>query len=185
VSTLAVILAAGEGSRFTGPTPKLLAPLGGTPLVRWAIDHAVEADLGEVVVVVGAVELGDVVPPGVKVLRNDRWAEGQSTSLAVAVAHARVAGHDAIVVALGDQPGIEPAAWRAVAAATTPIAIATYGGKRGHPVRLASEVWPDLPASGDEGARALLRGRDHVVGEVPCHGRPGDIDTVEDLDRWS
>jgi len=43
----------------------------------------------------------------------------------------------------------------------------------------------DLPSSGDEGARALLRGSKHAVGEVPCDGHPGDVDTVEDLERWS
>jgi nicotine blue oxidoreductase len=185
VTTLAVVLAAGEGSRFTDNSPKLLAPLRGRPLIAWATAAALEADLAGVVVVQGAVDLATAVPAGVELIDNPRWREGQATSLAAAVAHAEQAGHDAIVVALGDQPGIEAAAWRAVAAAMTPIAVATYAGQPGHPVRLHRDVWPLLPVAGDEGARALLRERPDLTSAVPCSGQPDDVDTVEDLERWS
>lgn len=188
MTTAAVILAAGGGSRFAGDAHKLVSDFRGRPLVTWAVDAAVGAGLAEVVVVQGAVDLVDVVQANVTMLTNDRWAEGQATSLGVAVAHARAAGHDAVVVGLGDQPLLAPSAWRAVAFAprTPPIAVATYQGRRGNPVRLASTVWDLLRFEGDEGARELMRREPGLWGEVACaEGNPADVDTVEDLEQWS
>jgi len=178
-----VVLAAGGGSRFAGGTHKLLAPLRGRPVVAHAIDAAVAAGLDAVYVVVGAVEVP--VPDGVAVVRNERWADGMATSLAAGVAAARAGGHDAVVVGLGDSPEVTAEAWRLVAAAPGPAAVAAYPGRRGHPVRLAAEVWDRLPASGDEGARSLLAELGPLVTEVRCPGSPADVDTVEDLPRWN
>jgi nicotine blue oxidoreductase len=119
-------------------------------------------------------------------IRNEAWASGQATSLAAGVAAVAAAGHDVVVIGLGDQPLIGPDAWQAVAASTaTPIAVASFGGERRPPVRLAAEVWPLLPKSGDDGARVLMRGRPDLVTAVPCSGEAVDIDTQEDLERWS
>lgn len=186
MTTAAVVLAAGGGSRFGGDGHKLLAPLRGRPLVAWAVEAAVVAGLDEVVVVTGAVPLDEVMPPGVTLVHNPHWAEGMATSVAVGVHVAEARGHDAVVVGLGDQPFVPAEAWQAVAAATgAAIAVATYEGRRGNPVRLAREVWALLPTDGDEGARALMRSRPDLVQAVPCHGEPADVDTVEDLTRWS
>lgn len=186
MTTAAVVLAAGAGSRFVGPTHKLLAPFRGRPLVAWALETAVAAGLDATLVVTGAVDLGGLVPKEATVVRNERWAEGQATSVAAAVAAAARAGHDAVVVGLGDQPLVPASAWRAVAAADgVPIAVATYAGRRANPVRLAASVWPLLPETGDEGARALMRRQPDLVGEVACDGAGSDVDTTEDLRRWS
>lgn len=182
----AVVLGAGGGRRFEGPTSKLLAPFRGRPLVSWAVDAALEADLDEVMVVTGAVDLAGALPPTITVLRNEGWASGIASSLRVAVDWCGRRGHAGAVVGLGDQPLVPPEAWRAVAAATgAPIVVATYAGRRRNPVRLDSSVWPLLPVSGDEGARALMRSRPTLVGEVACPGDPADVDTVEDLRTWS
>lgn len=174
------MLAAGGGRRFTGDGHKLLAPFRGRPVVAWAVDAAVASGL-DVAVVTGAVGLD--LPDGVLEVRNERWAEGQATSLQAALVAAE--GRDAVVVGLGDQPLVEPEAWRRVAAADASLAYATYDGRRGNPVRLAAEVWPLLPAEGDEGARRLLEDRADLAVPVACPGNPLDIDTREDLARWS
>ncbi|WP_208027355.1 nucleotidyltransferase family protein [Rhabdothermincola sediminis] len=185
-TVVAVVLAAGGGSRFAGSDSKLLAPFQGRPLVTWAIDAALRAGIGEVMVVEGPIDLGGVLPAGVTRVRNERWKDGMATSLGSALEAVRGWDVAAIVVGLGDQPRVPLTAWRAVARCTDrPIAVATYGGRRGHPVRLAREIWDLLPVSGDEGARVLMRARPELVTEVACVGDPSDVDTLEDLSRWS
>lgn len=180
LTTAAVVLAAGGSSRFEAGQ-KLLAPFRGKPLVSWAVEHALEASLDETIVVVGGTTLP--LPPDIRIVNNPRWAEGLASSVQAALAECAL--HEAVVVGLGDQPFVQASAWRAVAASASPIAVATYGGRRGNPVRLAREIWPLLPVSGDEGARNLIRSRADLVEGVACDGESADIDTVEDLSRWS
>lgn len=184
---IAVVLAAGAGSRFQGDTHKLLAPFRGRPVVTWALEHALAAGLDRTWVVTGAVDLvaAGVVPAGVEALVNPRWAEGQATSLQAAVSAARALGDpvDCLVVGLGDQPMLAPAAWLAVATSTgRPIAVGLFGGQRRNPVRLDRECWDLLPDEGDAGARVVMRAHPDLVMEVACESDPTDIDTVEDLE---
>lgn len=191
MTTAALLLAAGRGRRYVGPEHKLLASFRGRPLASWAMDAASTAGLDELVVVVGAGIEADglraLVPDGARLVVNARAAEGQATSLAAGVEAVDRAGHDAVVVGLADQPLVPAEAWRLVAttAPEAPVVTATFAGARRPPVRLDRSVWPLLPTTGDEGARALLRSRPELVTEVPCPGDPADIDTPEDLARWS
>jgi CTP:molybdopterin cytidylyltransferase MocA len=175
------VLAAGGASRFSGGAHKLLIELRGRPLVQWAVDAASEAGLDDLVVVTGAVEL-DL---DVATVSNPNWSAGMAGSLQEGIAYARSRGHDAVVVGLADQPFVPASAWRAVAAVEAPIVVASFGGVRRPPVRLGAEVWRLLPTMGDEGARAVMRDRPDLVTEVACDGEPADIDTAEDLARWS
>ena len=185
MTTAAVVLAAGGGSRFGGPQHKLLAPFRGRPLVSWALAAASDAGLDEIAVIVGAVDLGALVPSGVTVIENADWATGQASSLQAARFWAAERDHEAMVIGLGDQPLVPAAAWTAVAATPSPIAVATFEGRRRPPVRLSRAVWSLLPTVGDEGARVLMGERPDLVCEVVCDGQPADIDNEEDLHRWS
>jgi CTP:molybdopterin cytidylyltransferase MocA len=147
-----------------------------------AIATAVDAAVGEVIVVTGAVELP--LPTDVVRRHNPDWELGQMTSERAGIAEAASRGHHRAIFGLADQPGIEPSAWRAVARHEGPIVVATYAGRRGNPVRLDEEVWDLLPEGGDVGARILMREHPNLVREVPCTGSPTDIDTVEDLRQW-
>jgi len=182
--TLCVVLAAGAGSRFGGPSHKLTTILGdGRTVAEHAITAALDSAVGRVVVVTGAVALD--LPRGAEALPNPDWADGQAGSLQRAVAEAERRGAEAIVVGLADQPLVGAEAWRRVAAASAPIAVATYADsgpeQPRNPVRLHRSVWPQLPTAGDQGARELIRLQGDRVERVPCPGSATDVDTLEDL----
>jgi molybdenum cofactor cytidylyltransferase len=132
----------------------------------------------------GDVMMGEGAAETVQFIHNANWADGQALSLQVALDEARRVGADAVVVGLADQPGVTPEAWRRVAASRSPIAVATYDGTRGNPVRLHHSIWPMLPSTGDEGARSLMRLHPELVEQIPCPGSAHDIDTREDLQLW-
>ena len=194
--TAAVLLAAGAGSRFTDIRHKLLARLTepGPTIFETSLRHALDADIGPLIVVTGALDettlrsdsgLARLLDhPAVHVRHNSAWADGQAGSLHLGLSPAAELGHDAAVIGLADQPFVPAQSWIEVAGGLGPITVATYDGRRGNPVKLHASVWGLLPASGDEGARVLMRARPDLVVEVPCSGSPADIDTVEDLHQW-
>jgi CTP:molybdopterin cytidylyltransferase MocA len=184
------VLAAGAGSRFGGG--KLLARLGGQPIIEAVLDNLREAPVDEVIVVVGAdaERLREVCERyGVRPVTNEAWERGQSTSV-LAGLRACDKKSRAAVILLGDQPFVGADAVERLVAAFAEganVAVATYGGKRRNPVLFSWEVWPLLEAelAGDEGARSVLRRHPGLVVEVPCEGvgDPTDVDTREDLRR--
>ena len=188
--TLAVVLAAGAGSRFDAPTHKLAAEIDGETVLARAVRAALDASIGPVLLVTGAhrPDLAgfdrELATGRLVVVPNPEWHRGQSTSLLAAVAEARRRHAHAIVVGLGDQPFVRPADWSAVAESRSPIAVAHYPEGPRNPVRLHHSIWPLLPRDGDEGARSLIRLRPELVERVPCEGSPVDIDTLEDLHSW-
>jgi len=186
---VAALLAAGAGSRFHGSTHKLLVTVGAIPLWERSLSRAVAAGFDHVVVITGAVPLvlPDDTSDCVTIRHNPRWAEGQASSVQVAIEAARGFGATAVTIGLADQPFVTTQAWQAVAAADDEchIVVAEYDGRPGpHPVRLDEHVWPLLPTDGDEGARSLLEVHPEWLCRVACLGSGEDIDTVEDLDRW-
>jgi molybdenum cofactor cytidylyltransferase/nicotine blue oxidoreductase len=119
---------------------------------------------------------------GAVVLANADWETGMASSLRTGLDGLRgwPGLIDAALVVLVDMPGMTPAALEKVAAGAGPdaLAIATYDGVRGHPVLLGRDHWAGVAsiATGDEGARRYLAGRDVV--EVDCTGLadPADLD---------
>lgn len=179
-----LILAAGAGTRF-GPEPKLLARLDHRPVLQHVVD-AMEAvaELDPIVVVLGAHR--DRVRAGVHFGRSraivcQEWAAGLSASLRCGVAALPAA--ERVLIALGDGPGLQPAAIRRLLG-SEPGARACYHGVPGHPVLLGLEQLAQLDElRGDVGARELLVGAAMV--ECGDLGSGVDVDTPGDLERLS
>jgi len=178
------VLAAGAARRFGAP--KQLADLDGAPLLEHALRTMSAAPVDRVVVVLGAG--ADEVAAGVDLHGAEpvvcgRWEEGQSASLACGLAE--LAGCEAVVVTLGDQPRVSPDAIRRVISARNDAAAvrAMYNGNPGHPVLLERRLFEQLRnVSGDRGARNLLLSVQ--VLDVPCDDLGGgeDVDTPAELD---
>ncbi|MEL6891320.1 MAG: NTP transferase domain-containing protein [Actinomycetota bacterium] len=209
-TAVGVLLAAGAGTRFDGATHKLLAVLPATASrpaetvaarsLAAAATAASRPPFVGLVVVTGAVDLGGhlLAAHGAghaaraatpSLVHNEHWEDGQAGSVRLGVDAARRLGADVVVIGLADQPDVTVESWLAVADAATapgarPIAVATYGGRPRNPVALHRQVWNELPATGDTGARDLIRLSPSRVTQVPSRGSPADIDTVEDLARW-
>ena len=179
----ALILAAGEGRRFGGT--KQLAELHGRPL----LEHVLEAmtEVSPRVVVLG--HAADKIRRGVNmhgasVVVCEDWDEGQAASLRTGLA--ALPGCDAVVVVLGDQPGMTAEAVAAiVAAAGDEDAVrATYDGTPGHPVLLRRALLERAgELRGDTGFRDLLESATVREVEVGGLADPADIDTREELAR--
>lgn len=181
MSVAALVLAAGGGSRFLGPMHKLLTSYRGRPLVQLTLEAVAGAGFDETAVVVGAIDLTELVPDGMHVLANRDWREGLSSSLRCGIAWCIDRGHSAVVIGLGDTPGVPRSAWQALLATDADVAVASFAGQLRPPVRLSEALYAEIPTTGDVGARVLWH-RPGTV-EVPCDGDPSDIDTLEDLER--
>lgn len=186
-TTLGVLLAAGAGSRFQGPQHKLLAEVHGEPVIALSVRSMTSSGLSACAIVTGAADLSGFTSE-LATINNPQWKSGQRSSVVAAIEYARTHGFDSLVLGLADQPFITADAWSAVASCDSPIAIATYNGVRGNPVKLHSSVWDtflQLDSPADEGARTLIRLHPELVCEVTCEGNYADIDTTEDVEQWT
>ena len=152
-----------------------------------------EGGCSPVVVVLGAGAEQVPEPPGAAVVVNPEWAQGMGSSLRRGLAALEQTQAAACAVLLVDTPGIGAAAVRRVVAAAPAggVAVATYGGARGHPVVIARRHWGQVRqlAEGDVGARPFLAAHPELVRLVPCEdvAAPADLDTPEQVDayvRW-
>ncbi|MET0561194.1 MAG: NTP transferase domain-containing protein [Gaiellaceae bacterium] len=162
----AIVLAAGEASRFGSPKQRILLP--------FVLERLRQTSVDEILVVEGAHELAT---EEARIVRCPEWARGPGASLRCALA---TLGDDvaAAVVVLADGQNLSPQAvervldeWRARGG----VVAASYDGARGHPLALGRTDWDEVP---DEGLR------DRPVHLVPCDdlGSPGDVDVPEDLE---
>ncbi len=185
--TAAVVLAAGRSSRMG--SNKLVAEVGGQPMVRRVAEAALASRAGVVVVVTGhEPERVEAALAGLDVTyaHNALYADGLSTSLRAGLS-ALPDDVEAALILLGDMPLVRPQDCDKVLGALsepdTLVAVATAEGARGNPVAWSRRLFPELKATeGDAGGRALLSRYEDNVTMVEI-GRAGglDADTPEAL----
>jgi molybdenum cofactor cytidylyltransferase len=186
-----VVLAAGRSTRFAGGTgSKLLASVRGTPLVRLAVAAAIDADVGDVVVVTGhqSAEVHQALAAmPARIVNEPRFADGMALSLACGIrAHG---ASDAVMIGLGDQPGMQPNAYRRIAqrwrSTGARIVVPRYAESTApsHPTLFDASLFDELLLlRGDVGARSVIaRHAGEVVEERLAWTAPDDVDTLEDL----
>jgi molybdenum cofactor cytidylyltransferase len=184
----AVVLAAGAASRFGGG--KLLAALEGRPVLQHVLDALSDCGLCETVVVVGddaaAIEAA-MAGPGVRLVRNERPADGLASSLWTGIAALGDEPQAALVV-LGDQPRLRPGVVSTLVAAAEAADVAVVpryaDGGDPNPVLLLRTGWPLISRTlGDRGLGPIFAARPGLVRHVPVPGSNPDVDTLEDLAR--
>lgn len=187
-SPVAILLAAGAGTRFGGG--KLLHPLeDGAAIAAHAARNLIAAGLPVTAVVrPGDFPLAELLEQeGCQVTICPDASRGMGVSLAHGVTAARDAG--GWIVALADMPRIRPATIARVVQALVAgadIAAPAYQGDRGHPVAFSRRFLHELQAQiGDSGARALVQRNQALVRLIDTDD-PGvhfDIDRRNDLSR--
>ena len=188
----AIVLAAGRSTRMGGPN-KLVAEIGGRPLVRIAVEEARASRAHPVIVVTGHErERVEAALAGldVKIVHNPDFAAGLSTSLKTGLA-AMPTEVDGVIVCLGDMPQVRAGMIDQLIGAFDPergalVVVPTINGERGNPVVWSRRFFPDLlGVEGDVGARNLFSRFPEAVVEVPLTGKAAliDVDTPEALKR--
>ena len=189
-----VVLGAGRSSRFGAP--KQLLPFEGTTLLGRVVENANASDLHRVVVVLGRAseELRGSLDFGrAEVVDNAAYGTGCATSL-LAGMDAAGEGCEALVLLLGDQPGVRPgfintalSRWRR----ERPWAsVTSYRGELGHPFVFAREAFGDLRRlHGDKAVWKLIEAYPERVSRTQIDAAlPPDVDTPEDyelaLSHW-
>ena len=112
-SCLAIVLAAGEGTRMKSNISKVLHPVGGLPMVAHVVRAATAAGVGSVALVVGrgAEDVEAAVRPFAGDVSVHFQADRLGTAHAVLAARETIAkGYDDIIVMFGDTPLVDAGA---------------------------------------------------------------------------
>jgi len=187
----AIILAAGLGSRFGGPS-KPLASFRGRPMLAHVLDAALTARTDPVIVVTGHAQdavkrVCETASGAVRLVDNPDYASGLASSLKAGFAALPESAAGAVIL-LADMPLVSAdvidrlvAAFEAAPKASAVIPV--YQGRRGNPALLSARLGGAImQLEGDRGAGPLLRDRDDII-ELPV-ADPAvltDVDTPEGL----
>jgi molybdenum cofactor cytidylyltransferase len=195
MEAVAVILAAGAGTRMGGKAKaSLLLPDGRTFLAA-AVASACAGGCRRVVVVVGRphgqeTRAAALAAGASEIIENPNPDRGMSSSLAVALDHLDPRAVDVVLAWPVDHAKVNASTVAAILRASgrdLMVVPTSSGGRGGHPTAFGASLWPELrnAASLPDGARAVLRADPARVVrvEVLDPGAFFDIDTPDDLEE--
>ena len=189
----AVLLAAGSSSRF-GEANKLVADVGGEPLIRLVARVLMESGIGDLVVVTGHdSEAVEAALDGLtlRFVHNEDWSSGMGRSIARGIRALRPDTPAAFVVP-GDMPFLTIALLHALAGRYADadgrriVVPTTEDGKQRNPVLWPRRRFDELASlDGPEGGKALLKRHRPEALLVPVADESvfADIDTTADLPK--
>jgi molybdenum cofactor cytidylyltransferase len=186
-----LVLAAGLSRRMG--TAKMVLPWGNSTVIETVVSSLLCLELSEIVVVTGgarqSVEQRLIYMP-VRCVINPVYENGEMLdSIQVGLASLSP-GAEAVLVALGDQPQMEPDTGKALlekyAAGSFPLVLPSYQMRRGHPWLIRGELWPEIMAlHAPQTMRDFMRVNafqiDYV--EVQTPSILMDLDTPEDYHK--
>ncbi|MCI0519946.1 MAG: nucleotidyltransferase family protein [Chloroflexi bacterium] len=193
-SIAGLILAAGESKRMG--RPKMSLPWGGTTVIGQVAATLHVCGLRPLIAVTGgAAETAAAALAGlpgevaVRCVFNPHFAAGEMLS-SLQVGVAALGDTSAVLIALGDQPQIEAEVVDKVLAAYeetgASLVIPSRQMRRGHPILISRELWPDLLALRSPATlRDFLSTRAAEIYYVLVENNSifADIDTPEDFER--
>ncbi len=184
----AILLAAGESSRFEG-TKQLIA-LDGVNLVDRALATIRRSKVDDIVVVLGnrAEEVrAKIKGSGFRVAVNKRFREGMSTSLKAGV-KALPRDSDAVVVILADQPFVTAGLIDRLIAKyleqSCRVVTSSSGGLVSPPVLFDRSIFEEIALlKGDTGAKSIVLNHKSAERVEVDPEALLDVDTAEDFEK--
>jgi molybdenum cofactor cytidylyltransferase len=186
----AIILAAGESSRFG--RPKQLVKLEGKPLVRRVADAALAANCSPVIVVTGnaAGEVKRVLrATNAIIVENKEWKKGIGTSIRAGIEYLtkNAPNVDAAVLLTCDQPFVDADVLNRLITlhfkTKKPIVASAYADTLGIPALFERSIFPELLLlRGSSGAKPVILSNRERVAEFPFPKGNVDVDTIEDFE---
>jgi molybdenum cofactor cytidylyltransferase len=188
-----LLLAAGSSSRLG--RSKQLVSIKGQPLLLKSMNAAIETGIENIIVVLGANEEAHrqvIKDTGIHMVVNTDWKKGMGNSLKAGLSYLlqQTPRAEAVITMVCDQPLINSDHLIKLVSeyksSESVIVASFYQGVAGVPVLFDRTLFSELLLLPDDaGAKKIIQQHSHLVKTVPFPGGEIDIDTEDDLRKFS